>query len=804
MSPRAVYLLHAVGHADLGVPPPDKTGASELLAQLGHLSPEDDRVAEILLLRTPAQTAGDAAPLAAALAALRTDTAEADPAGGVAVHLVLVSTAHVHPIAAAIAAALGSRPDLYGGPVAAVTIAEAASLDEADIAASVTRVLDDRTDTGTAAGAGPDRAYVVWGSGATQSALGALDAVIASGLPWSLIRIGPTTAPRHAVYDPTADLPVDPVVPLLRRWRYHDLLRDLADSGQLALTAEQRRIIDDEADQYGQAYTAPTADRVRAAMAAALMRGDGSSGFAVRVYVVYRYQEMREHDGSPVDLLDWARRRNGRRIATLGEMLRTVREEKQDPDVLAAKAAPSGQWLTFPVVEQLNEMGKASAHELAPPQPEMLAALREHLAAYDATRPDASPAPPGLGPVTLVPGDTVCYLTVLGDPPRDGSAFIVEQVAAAAVDRDRRDDLDPAVRTYLGVPAGHPVPVRAIVLGTASRTYPHAEAVAGRLRAAGHTAVAAPVADVGTAADDPAAFTEQTAAELLRRHLGEDVGAIVLIPTGPKEHVLTVLAAAQRAAAVRGVPLFLRQLVTGDWDVLTAGTHRLPLRFGTDQAILTAAGHALDIAELDTAARLLGTLAGGAPLSARALGLSDALRCARARLRSWPAQVQATATATEDLTIRMIAERIDVWAALPGVDTDTATGMRAVVGACASFEHSLDNEQLKAGVRLKLLRPMFEVRNRLTITHGGGPFDARALANLIRQRSQEAQHTVSGLLTAMAGAVRDVLGDRPGDGPRLVDLLDGLRTDVRRLRDAEQARRSRDAAQSGRAGAGLR
>lgn len=391
MFPRTVYLLHAVGHADLGVPPPDKAGATDLLAQVAQQPADDARTREILLLRTAAQTTGDTAPLAAALAALRTaaDPDASDPGrAGAAVHLVLVSTAQVAPIAAAIADAVDHRPDLYGGHVAATTIAEAGSLDAADIADAVGRVLDTRADPGT------DRAYVVWGSGATQSALGALDAVITSGLPWSLIRIGPTVIARHAVYDPTACLPVDPIVPLLRRWRYHDLLRELADSGRLSLTPDQRRYIDAEADQYGQVYTAPTADRIRAGMAAVLMRGDGSSGFAVRVYVVRRYQELRATDGSPLDLLDWARRRNGRRIATLGEMLRAIREEQQDAAVLAAKATPSGEWLASTIVDQLNEMGKASTHELAPPQPAMLAALREHLAEHD-TAPPADPPPAG-------------------------------------------------------------------------------------------------------------------------------------------------------------------------------------------------------------------------------------------------------------------------------------------------------------------------------------------------------------------------------------------------------------------------
>ncbi|MEU7616632.1 hypothetical protein AB0B27_11090 [Micromonospora rifamycinica] len=796
-------MLHIVGHADLGVHPSDTTVAADLLKRLARPLVDYTRNGEILLLRTPAQTTGDTAPLAAALTALRSDPDTA----GVAVHLVLVSTAMVAPIATAIRDALGHRPDLYGSHLAAATVAEAASLAEADIAAAVTRILGTRAEPGPdadhpatdrAAKRRADRAYVVWGSGATQAALGALDAVIAAGLPWSLIRIGPTVAPRHAIYDPTDGLPVDPVVPLLRRWRYHDLLRDLADTGQLTLTAAQQRIIDAEADHYGQAHTAPTADRMRALMAAALLRGDGSSGFAVRAYILRRYQELRASDGYPVDLIDWAQRRTGPRIATLGEMLRIVRDERQDATVLAAKNAPSGRWLGSTIAEQLNEMGKASAHKLAPPQPAMLAALRRHLAEHDTAPVDADPhtAPPGFGALPLVPADTVCYLTILGHPPRDGSPFIVEQVVAAAADPKRHDNLDPAVRTYLGVPAGHPVAVNAVILGTASGTYPHALDCADRLRTAGHTAVAAPITDVGVPADDPAAFTEQAAAELLRQHLGPATGAVVLIPTGPKEHVLTLLAAAQRAAAVRGIPLFLRQLVTDNRDVPTAGTHRLPLRFGTDQAILTAAGHALDIAELDTAARLLGTLTVGQPLSARALGLSDALRCATTRLRSWPVQIQQTATATEDLTIRMIAERIDVWAALPGVDTDTATAMRAIVGACASVENSLDNNQSKNGMRQRLLRPLFETRNRLPITHGDGPFDAGTLTDLIRQHSDGRWHTASGLLTAMAGAARDALGGRPGSGPRLVDLLAGLRADVQALRDDEHVRRANELART--------
>ncbi|WP_422768890.1 hypothetical protein ACN28C_19020 [Plantactinospora sp. WMMC1484] len=788
MSPRVSFVLHAVGHADLGVPPPDSAGATELLRLLDERPDDEDQTRRILRLRTPTQTTGDTAPLAAALAALHT-------VPGTAIHLVLATTARVSAIAAAIDRAIRQLPDLYGGTVAAVTVMHGDSLDEADIATGVTRVLDTHADAGT------DRAYVVWGSGSTQTVLGALDAVITSGLPWSLIRVGPTVPARHAVYDPTAGLPVDPLVPLLRRWRYHDLLCDLADTGQLTLTAEQRRIVDAEADQYGQAYVAPNADRMRAVMAAALMRGDGSSGFTVRAYVAQRYRELRTADNSPVDLLAWAEQHAKRSPVTLGAMLRIIREHpagQADPAVGAAKAAPSGRWLASQIVHQLNEMGKASAHELKPPDPPMLDALRRHLRQHDGV-PGAAAAgddtPAGLGSLTLVPGDTVWYLSIVGNPSRDGGPYIVEQVVTAAADPDRHDDLDPAVRTYLGVSSGHLVPVKALILGTAAGTYRHAQDAADRLRAAGHTAVAAPIADLGVGADDPAAFTEQVAAKLLRQQVGPDTGAIVLIPTGPKEHVLTLLAAAQQTAAVRGIPLFLRQLVTRDRGVLDAGTHRLPLRFGTDLAILSAASHALDIAELDTAARLLGTLPTGEPLSARALSLSDAVRCGTRRLRRWPVPVQASVNKTEDCTFRMIGERIDVWATLPGIDREVATGMRAVIGACAGTEHSIDTDRLKEATRRQVLRPLYEVRNRLPITHGHGSLDGGTLESLILDRTGASQHTVSGLLAAMADAARSTFGDRSGDGPRLADLLDGLRADVRQLRDAEYARR---------AGAGLR
>ena len=787
------YLLHVVGRADLGVDTKDDAGERDVVGRLaGERDP--DAVARLLRLELATQSAGATAPLCSAMSMM----AGSADLGLPRLVLVLIATSRVEHIAAGIESGLRRAPAAYGRECDEVRIALSPSLEETDAADAVRAVVADASPA-------TDRALVVWGSGSTQLALGCLDAVIDAGLPWSLAWVHPHLSGRRRLYEPTNGLSIDPVVPLLRRWRYHDLVLDLVRRGDVAVSDVQRSALAEQAERWGRAYTEPTAARLRAVMAAALMRGDGSSGFATRAYVLKRYEELREQDSSQENLLAWAKRvwPAGRHLL-LGNIISLVRKERSDQSVILARASAAGQWLQSPTVSQLNEMGTGSSHELAPPSPAMLDKLRRHLAECEdlpeqtssVTEDDAQPD--GMSPLTLVPGQTAWYVSVL-PLPQPNRKHAIEQIAEAAADRDRADQLDPAVRAYLGTPTGQPLPVGLLILGT-PETYGEAVALADRLPTRDQQAVAdmidGPDGDgdgvVGTG------FSEEAAEALLRRRLGADAGALVLVPSAQKAHVLPLLTAGQRIAAERGIPLFLRQMVTANRHVVEAGTHRLPLRFGADLAILGAASHALDVAELDTAARLLGAITAGRGLDARALTLSYALRCDIDRVDHWPAQLRGHRTG-DDLRRGFLADRIEMWANLPALTSDVETQMRAIVGACATAESSYKDEDrnkekaAKRRLRSEVLRPLYTVRDNLPITHGYGLQGEHALDSLVHHHTGGTYGSPSQLLAAMVEPARNASAlPRQGRGIRLVHLWQELRTDVGRLRDEERTRLARD------------
>jgi len=108
-----------------------------------------------------------------------------------------------------------------------------------------------------------------------------------------------------------------------------------------------------------------------------------------------------------------------------------------------------------------------------------------------------------------------------------------------------------------------------------------------------HVAVTDTVPDPATTPP----FNTDAAYTLLHEHFQRvrtEVGALVLVPTGPKPLVLPLLMAAFRLAAQHGIPLFLRQLASGAMPLL-------PAHFGTDSQLLGLARPALDIPELDVA-----------------------------------------------------------------------------------------------------------------------------------------------------------------------------------------------------------
>lgn len=765
------YLIHTPGCADLGVEP--RSPDQECLLYSLATATDPERITALLRLRLPEQKAGTEAPIAAALDL--TSQEETPPN----TCLVMVAVGNVRKIAQAIERALALAPSAYGSAFAEIAIVSAEYLTEKEVANAVREFLGKRVRPGL------DRVTMTWGSGSTQVAFGALDAIIEHGAPWALIATHPTTAARHAVFDPVTDLPVDPLVPLLRRWRYYDLVARLARGGLIRVTESQHRVIRYEAEQLGRAYLEPTAAGLRTIMAAALMRNDASSGFAVRAYVEARYQELRADRGNvDRDLLEWAASKVHSGYPTLGHLIRLICEETTDPDIVASKSSPSGLFLLSGVVKELNKMGRNSAHELRPTDEANLKELRSHLAALDQSEADTAEAA-GLSPLSLVPGRRVWYVAILPLPSDKGDP-IIQQVVTAASDPHVAASVDSPVRSYLGVPEGQLLPLGILIFGT-SRTAEAARELAADLRSTNRPSTSVVIDDSfveGSAREHRGDWMRRT----LHAHLSDDAAAVVLIPSGPKEHVLSLLHAAQRVAATRGIPLYLRQLVDKQQSVIGAGMHRMPLRFGADLALLTAALHALDCGELDTAGRLLSAAGTGQRLSAKVMSLSHALRCDRSRLREWPAEV-VVGCHEDELTKPMIAERIEVWASLPYLSSDVATQMRAIVGACASIEVSTKRHE-RHQLRKETFPELYAVRDCLPITHGG-VLPAGGVASLVRDASNRGFHTAGELLTGMAERARTAFPSRTPAAvrKRLCELVADIRVELTQLRDA--ARRSR-------------
>lgn len=784
-----VYVLHSVGRADLHLSPGDtcelKAREKAVRQALTEADPAHKR--DILRLGTASGVPGGgeaADPVAAGQprrpAPLESVLAALGP-GASRVHLVLLTTKVVARIGESLRTALEEVPDAYGRAFDDIILVDCGEIVEPVAATHIQLKLAGLVDPSI------DQALVVWGSGSTQLIFSALDAVTELLLPWRLAMIS-TGSGRVEPYDPTAGLPIDPVIPLLRRWRYHDLLLDMATNGELAVDGEQRRVLVDEAERWGHVFIRPTVTNMRALMAAALMRGDGSSGFAVREYVRQRYQALRAQQPGQVDLF----REAGPR-PTLGRVIKLARDSAE-PAVVQARQTPAGQWLVSPVVSALNDMGAYGEHELRPPDRTSFHYLHRHLAELDGPEQPENRGT-GLSALNLVPAQRVWYVAILGTADNDRQRTpILVQLAQAMQDQHRCSLVDPQVRRYLGLPDGQQPDTAFLVLGTRSGSCHLAAELAERLAADGFTARTAVIEDepdrVASAQRPP--FSADRAGCLLREHLGDDIAAMVVVPTGPKQLVLTLLAGGQRFAAQLGVPLYLRELVDAKKGVVDAGTHRLPLRFGTDRAVLSAALHALEIAELDTAARLLAAAGGAHRLARRAESLSLVLRCELSEPALWPAEYQGWSHPAR--TIGLLADRIEVWADLPAVDSPrpgdpaVATAVRAIIGARAVAEKSWKECFPTAGKhRLgELLGPGYRLRNELPVTHGRPLDSAEELLALVRTTGHE---SVSAMLTAMADRARQHFGaPRPGHAPALATLLAELRAEVRARRDAERAR----------------
>lgn len=731
---------------------------------------------------------GEVSPLAAATRALGTDHP---------VRLVLLATRSTRPIADALVAAVNRVPDVFNlrlpVEVAQVEGTElSGGLAEEEVAAALAPYL--------AAATVDVRVLITWGSGSTQLALGSVEAAIRARLQWVFANVGsPPPAERYVVLDPGKDLGVDPLVPLVRRWRYHDLLSTLIKSGGVPVSEEIRQEVLSHEERWRQAYLQPTAENLRWLMTDALMRGDATSGFAVRAYVLAHYRQLRQQDDPPppLDLIAWAEQKRGTK--PLGRLLQLIRQEKSEREVTCSRESISGRWLTSTVVDVLNEAGSRAGHELAPPPAALRRSLRKHLAEVSADRP---PVP---DPTELVSALGAWYVAIVGKgATRAGSRpHPVQEVAETRA--------DPEVAGYLGVPDPAEVDRRYLILGTHQGSAVDAAALAHRVNAVpGHSGEVA-VADT---VPDPAAappFDPDAAYALLRGHFPRvraDVGAVVLVPTGPKSLVLPLLMAGLRLAAQEGIPLFLRQMTSG-------AMHLLPVRFGTDFQLLALARHALDVLELDVAVRLLRSCSAGQELATRTDQLRRALRCEDpAYGASWPSVLPRT-WSRRDRSIRLVAQRVEIWADLAvRSHQDPAHGMRAVLGAYAVLERSIRTAQppqadeRKAGERAwdsftkrtrlgarssnhhaPALCALFQVRHNLPISHGSGVILAPDVM-IGRELRSPRPVAVADLLGLVAEALRRQFGDASAGAaaPRLSTLLGQLRADVSTAQDAELAR----------------
>lgn len=690
------------------------------------------------------------------------------------VRLLLLCTEHTGEVANAIQNAVTRVPALYGREFDAPAVVEIGSgLAERTVVAA----LRDHLRAGPA-----NRAMVTWGSGSTQLAFGAIEAATAAGVPWTLLGLTERDgATGELAPDLTSD-GLDPIVPLLRRWRCHDGLARLAEFASLGLTGEQRQALRDAAMARQRAHTTPTAAGLRLLVSDVLAKRDITGAFTIRRYVLARYHELRDQQSPPpLDLEAWAATQNSGRRPELGELLAIVRRagDTGPVDVRESLRQPSGRWLVSDAASALNKAGQAT-HRMTAIHDNHLRCVRAHL---DGLPSAGSVA--GLPDVTSAPATTAWYLRIAGRCPDPPDQRLLHDIADAGVDQPVAD--------YLGLDKKD-TPRRFLLLGTAGGSDTVAERMAEGLADAEWSRI--PAQD----------WDDAEAEALLRQRFLGDVGALVIVPTGPKPMLLPLLVAAHRLARANGVPLFLRHLTERD------AMHQLPLRFGAQEDLLALAADTLSTVELEVAARLLDACADERDLARAVRDLASAVFCRGGA----PAGVDPPTW-----TLGLTADRLAVWARLALERSDAGHTTRAIFGAFASVECGVRaapslgadprtrwqtfNTALRGDrhVAARLFAVLRAVRNQLPTSHGDSHHD---IDELVRMTMTElglpatpdfSAAELLGLLAVRARSWPAVAAPAPWPHVRLADQLVALRDELDRRVEAERARRRHQAVIAG-------
>jgi hypothetical protein len=779
--------LHTVGGADLGVP-------------AGNSDPRDLRATRAAAVRDLAADTLPSRLVDLDWSGPRTGTVS--PLGALAptldgdVHLLLLCTKYTSDVAYAIHGALARVPALYGREFGSPTVVEIGDPDPDGSGLSeraVVAALRDHLVAGPAS-----RAVVTWGSGSTQLAFGAIEAATAAGVSWTLLGLTERDGTTGELAPDLASDGLDPIVPLLRRWRFHDALARMAEFPTLGLTDEQRQVLRDAATARHRAHTAPTAAGLRLLVSDVLAKRDVTGAFTIRRYVLARYHELRDlQSPPPLDLEAWAtaqwRRRTGQggdRRPELGELLALVCRASATgaTDVRASLGQPSGQWLVSDAATALNKAGQAT-HRMTSIHDNHLRCIRAHLDGLPSAGPGA-----GLPDVTSAPATTAWYLRIAGRFPDPPHQRLLHDIADAGVDQPVAD--------YLGL-GREEVPRRFLLLGSAGVSDTVAERMAADLADAEWARIPAD----GAVAGGVAAWDNTAAEVLLRQRFRGDVAALVVMPTGPKAMLLPLLVAAHRLARENGVPLFLRHLTERD------AMHQLPLRFGAREDLLALAAAALSTVELEVAARLLDACADERDLARAVRDLAAAVFCRG----GGPAGVDPTTW-----TLGLTADRLAVWARLATERFDAGHTTRAIFGAFAGVECGVRAapslgadpktrwQTFSAALRgdrhvaARLLAVLRTVRNQLPTSHGDSHHD---IDELVRTTMTDvglpatpdfSAAELIGLLAVRARTWPAVAAPAPWPHARLADQFVALRDDIDRRVEAERARRRHQALTAGR------
>ncbi|MFF0097749.1 hypothetical protein ACFYO8_00315 [Micromonospora sp. NPDC005257] len=594
------------------------------------------------------------------------------------------------PIAEAIAAIINKRAaedDAY--PFRTAAALAVPDLQEESVVTALTAHLGESTSY--------EQALMTWGSGSTTMAMGALTALSQAGVPWQLVL---TNNPAGAsVVDPLDQLDVDPVVGVFVRWRMYDSLADLArqEPPTVQLTDAQHDLIDRAAQRRRAGLEARDCASLRAVLADAVVRRDGTASLAVRRYVTSRYEELLALDKADhpwaEDLLRKYEKPNGG--PPLGAKLRKItHNHHDDPMVCASIDLQSYRWLFGPVVTSLQNIGKGS-HNLRPPAGCDSKILGEYLSRYKTD--ETGWADVGLPEPPVTPADTVLAVWPAGIQRRSGSIEGERRsiVAGETVGQQlSQHDLPEAVSRHVGLDK---MQIRALILGVddghGSRDL--AEADAHRIRTSTHEATGEPRGEAWIEWTDLAGAESTTIERAIDARLTRETAALLLIPTGSKSVVLALLGAMRRLGARRGVPLFVRQNAKsgspGAYEV-----HQWPALTGGDLPLLIAARRALQSLELDVAWRLLAASAIDRTVIEKARQLADAFAC-RGPLGG--NEGPAASGHAGDWKMGMIAQRLElVEAALSYAEADQ---IRLLVLAADAMEASVGATQTSGPAGLK-------------------------------------------------------------------------------------------------------